>query len=287
MQVNINTHIIVTGANGFIGSSIVQYFSQLNCRVTALVRKIPDQKINGVEYVTFDLKNRTRLNCITENSVLIHTAYIKEKQNDKEDYNITGTKHLLNQATESGVKQCVFLSSISVLSNSESYYSKQKIEIEKLFDKNLDLVLRLGLVIGNGGLFQNSINTLRKTKVLPLINGGTQPIYFVYVKDVLKYLEFALLKNETGLKHLFANNSVSYKVFYEFVSAHNQIKIKTINVPLFAMKFSVWMFSFLKNPPITKDNLLGLVSTQNIQVKPETTFTFLDLETILSATKLD
>jgi nucleoside-diphosphate-sugar epimerase len=272
MQANHCKHIVVTGANGFIGSNIVRHFLELNYRVTALVRNIPKQKINNVEYVMYDLTNNSALPCFTKHSILVHTAYIKQKQSDIEDYNITGTKHLLQLAKSKGVKQCIFISSISVLSNSNTYYAIQKREIEKLFNTNEGCILRPGLVIGNGGLFYKSLLQLKKRKMLPLINKGLQPIYYVGINDVVNVIETIVIKDIKGVINLVNPTQISFKEFYKQIANQLDFKIFPIPVPLWLLQCVVWFFSFSKNPLITKDNLIGLIQINDINIASDTTF---------------
>ncbi len=276
-------HIVITGANGYIGSALVRYFSQKKYAVTALVRKKPTVVIENVDYQLYELESNVEIPYLTSNSIVIHCAYSKTK--NEPDSNISAAKHLLNEARRIGVSKCVFLSSISVLSTSESYYSQQKKTIEKLFDSKNDLIVRPSLVVGNGGLFAQTLQTLQKTKLLPLINGGNQPIYYVGINDLLRYIDRSIKNNLSGIHQITNPKPILYKNFYATITQQLGLKIMPIQIPLFLMKTVVFLNSFLPKPFLTKDNLKGLMQSPTLEIDNSVAFEYQSLEEILTDLK--
>ncbi len=282
MLSNNSNHIVITGANGFIGNAFVKFFADKNFAVTALVRKIPVDKIPNVIYQIYEMESKNEMNFLTENSVLIHCAYIKtEKLIENQDVNFFAAQHLINEANRFKIQKCVFFSSISVESESNSYYAVQKKNLENLFIANNHLIIRPSLVVGNGGLFLKTISSLRKTKILPIVNGGKQPIYYVGIDDLVRYVFYCLNNNINDIQQVTNPKPTNYKDFYLQIAKSLNFKIIPIPVPVWLMKLAVYLNSFLPKPIITKDNLKGLLENSVLEIDHNNDFEFQELEEIL------
>jgi nucleoside-diphosphate-sugar epimerase len=276
-------NIVITGANGFIGNAFVNFFAKKEFTVIALVRKIPNDKIPNVAYKIYEMESESAFDFLNENSILIHCAYLKsEKLIDNQDINLFAGKHLINEAQRKNIQKCVFISSISVESTSGTYYSNQKKELENLFLQNNHLIVRPSLVIGNGGLFLKTISTLRNTKVLPLINGGKQPIFYVGIDDLVQYVFYCLDNNVNDIQQVTNPKPIIYKDFYLQIAKSLNFKIIPIPVPVLLMKLAVYLNSFLPKPIITQDNLKGLLEVPNLKIVSQNDFEFQKLKDILN-----
>ncbi len=273
-------HIVITGANGSIGSALVRYFSQQNYRVTALVRQNPVVVFDNVDYQLYELASDAEMPYLTSNSVVIHCAFAKTKT--EPDSNIGAAQHLLNEARKRNVSRCIFLSSISVLSASKSYYSLQKKAIEQLFDSENDLILRPSLVLGRGGLFEQTLQTLQKTRILPLVQGGNQPVYYVGMDDLIRYIEASIEGDFSGIHTVTNPIPISYRYFYTRIAQQLGFKIIPIQIPLFLMKTAVFLNSFLPKPFLTQDNLKGLLQSPTLELDNTVSFNYQSLEELLT-----
>jgi nucleoside-diphosphate-sugar epimerase len=276
-------NIVITGANGFIGNAFVNFFAKKEFAVIALVRKIPNDKIPNITYKIYEMESESEMNFLNENSILIHCAYLKsEKLIYSQDINLFAGKHLINEARRKNIQNCVFMSSISVESTSGAYYSNQKKQLENLFLQNNNLIVRPSLVIGNGGLFLKTILTLRKTKILPLINGGKQPIFYVGIDDLVQYVFYCLDNNINHIQQVTNPKSINYKDFYLQIAKSYQFKIILIPIPVLLMKLLVYLNSFLPKPIITQDNLKGLLKVPTLNFENKNDFEFEELKDILN-----
>lgn len=283
MHSNPTKHIVITGANGFIGSALVTFFCQKGYEVTALVRKIPSHPIPNVDYRLYSLELNSDMDFLTSNSIVIHCAYSKKETTiNDEDANESAAKHLLNEAIKHTIQKCIFISSFSVKSKSDSYYAKQKQKLESLFKNENHLIIRPSLVIGNDGLFYKTISNLKKIKILPLINKGNQPIYYVGIADLVNYIEDCIEKNCSGIYDVSHPKPILYTQFYSKVAHQLGFKIIPIPIPLSVMKLGVFLNSFLPNPMLTKDNLKGFVSTSKLEINETSDFNYQSLEEILN-----
>jgi nucleoside-diphosphate-sugar epimerase len=73
-----------------------------------------------------------------------------------------------------------------------SEYGKTKLAIEKMLDPRKDLILKPGLVLGHGGLFGSILRMIRSLPILPLVDGGSQPLQAVDIEDLAKCVEVGI-----------------------------------------------------------------------------------------------
>ena len=265
--------IVITGAGGFIGSELVNYFSERNYNVIAFIynsRKdlsVPS-KIENVEYIHYELNKDFDESALKEADLLIHCAYLTiSKDKDANRINIDGTKKLLEACRKNKVEKFLFLSSMSAHEEALSNYGKIKFELEQIFDLKKDLIIRPGLVLGNGGLFLNMKNIISKNKYIPMIGGGTQPLQTICINDLTTSIEFALKNNIIGKYTLAINEPKMMKDFYKAIASKIEKKIILVNFPYFLADFTFWMLKTFKiSAKITKENLLGLKQMRAVDV---------------------
>ena len=117
-------NILVTGANGFVGQSLVNnLLNNTEYKVVASVRKIPSRKLSCEYRIINNLEDKPTLtNVFKDIDVVIHTAARVHVMDDKSvdtltefrKVNVEGTLNLARQAIKAGVKRFIFISSIKV-----------------------------------------------------------------------------------------------------------------------------------------------------------------------------
>ena len=117
-------NILVTGANGFVGQSLVNnLLNNTKHKVVASVRKIPSRKLSYEYRIINNLEDKPTLtNVFKDIDVVIHTAARVHVMDDKSvdplmefrKINVEGTLNLAQQAIKAGVKRFIFISSIKV-----------------------------------------------------------------------------------------------------------------------------------------------------------------------------
>ncbi len=258
--------IIITGATGFIGSHLVTHFATRGWKIIALVRTAPEKTLPAVSYVQYDLKNSLENHIFSGADFLVHCAYIK----DEVHFNIEGAKRLLAASRSYALKRNIFISSISSHENALSNYGKQKFLCEKLFGSITDTVVRPGLVLGNGGLFQRMSEYIKKGRRIPLISGGYQPIQTVWINDLLLALEKILVSNIHGTFTIAHPEVVLYKEFYKSLSRKLGVEPRFLSLPYFAVSSALYLASSLGiRLPVTKENLLGLKAMKQVDTKTD------------------
>jgi len=128
--------VAITGATGFIGTHLVERFSQQRYRTRALTRSPPRLELPGVRWVSGDLDDRhALLELVTDAELVIHCAgqIGGIHYRDFAHVNITGLRHLLEALSQTGnCRRMLLVSSLAAREPQLSHYAHSKREAEKL-----------------------------------------------------------------------------------------------------------------------------------------------------------
>ncbi|HYM95412.1 MAG TPA: NAD(P)-dependent oxidoreductase, partial [Chitinophagaceae bacterium] len=114
--------ILITGANGFIGSYLVQFFLEKNNKVIAVSKQFhPSAKelLKNATLVTGDILDIQQLKQITTTAdVIIHTAtandIISKDTLKGVELSTIGTKNILDFAISNNIPKCIVFSTFQV-----------------------------------------------------------------------------------------------------------------------------------------------------------------------------
>lgn len=260
--------IAITGANGFIGSQIVDYFSKKGWNVIALVRQ-PEiiDKPDNIQYKSYDLSHPSEESLLEGVDYLVHAAYIKHSSKNPEalSQNVDGTRDLLQISRKYHVKKNVLFSSLSAQYDAESIYGQQKHVLENIFNTKNDAIIRPGLVLGNGGLVSSMADFMRKKHLVPLVNGGNQPLQITDIDSIVFAIEKILTDDLHGSFTIASNKSYPYKTFYTQLAKAINTRIVFVPVPQQLLIYPIKVLEKINiNIGITTDNLLGLKKMRHI-----------------------
>ncbi|MGE0636931.1 MAG: NAD-dependent epimerase/dehydratase family protein [Bacteroidia bacterium] len=261
---NTNPTIAISGATGFIGSQLCAHFVQQGYRVIGFCRSTPVNAINNVEYRIFNLEYNPDATLFKDATVFIHCAYLKGEE--AKATNIEGTKRVLQASRNAGVKKNIFFSSMSAHADALSAYGQQKFQLEKEFYGINDAIIRPGLVIGKGGLFLEMVKHIQTKGIVPLIDGGNQPLYTVHSSDVLNATETIITKNLNGVFTVAEPSAVAYKDFYKELASvlNKKVWMLAISYTLIESLLSLTKFLGIKTG-VGKENLLGLKALKTFE----------------------
>jgi nucleoside-diphosphate-sugar epimerase len=177
--------ILLTGCSGYIGHTLVHFLKQKRCSVIGLDRKsypVAADSLDG--FIHGDLRDETVLKQIPEDiDTVCHLAAAKDDWglSDEEYFsdNVTATRQLLDAATELGVKNWVFFSTVGVMPPSSSpldeaapiapitAYGQSKAKAEELFRQFADglraariVIIRPSVVFGPGNPTNTNVHRL-------------------------------------------------------------------------------------------------------------------------------
>jgi nucleoside-diphosphate-sugar epimerase len=157
--------VAITGANGYVGSTLRAAFADSGYRVITLQRSAP--ATGGVsEHLRYSLEDGPAAPLPQDVTAVIHCAYdlVARSRADIERINLRGTEKLLRAVGDVPV---VLISSMSAYAGTQQIYGRIKLACEDLVARQGGTSLRLGLVHGSGD--GGMIGALRKVAGLPLV----------------------------------------------------------------------------------------------------------------------
>lgn len=257
------TRIAITGANGFIGRTLCDCLNERDFVVHGLTRTNGAIAVKGSlkSFVVGALHGQTEFcSALDGCDVVIHTAARVHQMNDKASnehlydvVNVEGTKRLLEQSKEVGVKHFIFLSTVKVIgertgdspisehksSKPEDPYAKSKLKAEAFiieFCLQNDIrytILRLPLVYGAGVKANFAKLYALSSKPVPLpFKGLKQKRSLLYVENLCSAILNVLKakSHQSGVYYLSDDDDVSVGELVSIMkrALHN-------NMPMFSV----------------------------------------------------
>lgn len=262
----------ITGAAGFIGGRLVRHFAARGWTVRAFQRDpARGEAIPGVTRHAFRMPDGVNPSDFAGLGALVHAA-VQEWQpggTDADAANREGTRRVIEAARAHGVR-LVFLSTLSAHDDAESHYGRNKLEVEALFDPARDTILRLGLVMDrSGGLFGRLVETLRASAVVPLVDGGRQPIQTLAMDDLLALVERVAESGIAGRYDVAAPEVHRMRDLYEVILRSRPKRPLLVPVPLALVALGAGLLEALRVPaPVTRENVLGLKHLRAFDTAP-------------------
>lgn len=242
--------VIVTGANGFLGSWLVRRLLKDGHQVFSLVRKTSDlSELEGVntEYRYGDVTDlHSLLSAFEGIDTVFHLAgliaYKKSERAKMEKINVQGTANVIEACRASHVRKLVHLSSVvavgagfnpdQVLNENSEYnvhhlnlgYFETKFEAEKLViqacqKKIVDaVILNPSTIYGPGDAKKGSRKTQLKVaqgKFKYYTSGG---VNVVSVEDVVEGVLSAWKKGKTGERYILAGENLLIKDLFRIIA---------------------------------------------------------------------
>lgn len=259
--------VVITGASGFIGGNLCAWFAGRGWSVRALVRSPMDFQAPGTAIETYhcDLPDRIDADALTDATAVIHCAY-ETRTSELERARATneeGTRRLHELSRSAGVDRFVFLSSTAAHPGALSYYGRSKLAIEDRLDLGTDSVIRAGLVIGPGrnGLFHRMADSLRRTRLVPIVAGGAQTLQSVYIDDLATAIERVIDRGDTGKRVVAEADGLSVRDFFNALGERIDARPRFVPVPGRALVAALQLTERLRIPlPVTSENVLGMRS---------------------------
>lgn len=254
--------VLITGANGLLGSNIIRQLELRNIKARALVRenaKLLSLRGTRPEYFFGNITSKEdMLKASSGCDYIIHTAAITDPTLPRlEQYlkvNVEGTKNIIDAGIKNDIRRLVYISTTNSIGYgdkdhpgtedkpamkpyTESYYaiSKYRAEQEVMKAKGesgLDaLILNPSFMIGPHDSKPSSGKLLLigyRDRFVFITPGGRN---FVPVRDVAVASCNALTEGRTGEKYLLTNANLSYSEFYDIVDDITGFKRIKVIIP--------------------------------------------------------
>jgi UDP-glucose 4-epimerase len=216
--------ILVTGADGFLGRSVIAALGQreATAAVALDVRPVPAQRqIAGVHYAAMDVRDPALGHALREHRIdtVVHLASIVTPGKDSNraleyDVDVNGTRNVLTACAAQGVRHVVVSSSgaaygyhadnpawieehHALRGNPAFAYSDHKRLVEEMLaqwrgehPQLAQTVLRIGTILGER--VDNQITALFEKPRLLVIRGSDSPFVFIWDQDVTGAILHAL-----------------------------------------------------------------------------------------------
>jgi dihydroflavonol-4-reductase len=274
---NSNSTVLVTGANGFLGSHIVRTLLQQGYKVRAFVR--PNANLKNLEGLAADFfygqidKQEEVMQAVTGCDYVVHAASITAQfgisYEQYEQINITATRYVSNACLTQGVKKLVFISTagafnpgkknnpgtelngFTMFRSGSGYiitkYLAQQYILEQVERNKLPaVIINPAFILGPQDWQPSSgqvvLYGLRK-KLLFYPPGGKS---FVHVQDVCTAVLNSLSLTLHGGCYLLAGENLSYKEFFHLLNHTAGSKKLLLPVPGFALSIAGSIGSFIQ-----------------------------------------
>ena len=272
--------VFVTGASGFIGRRLIQHLLGRGHAVVAAVRRpCPDLDPSRMTVVQVRLDDRDELRrALAGCDAVVHLAVATGVTSEREAYaiNVVGTEHLLEAAKTAGVKRFLFASTISATRERMGPYGRTKqVAEQRVAASGIPYcTLRPSLVYGGReGLVANLTAYLRGLPVIPVMGDGTIELDPIHVDDVCAAFLAALTEDKLlGRAYdLLGPDRMTFNQFLDRLSAGLGVKRPYLHIPgpVALMLAKVLALAF-KRPPVTEDNVLGMISPARVDRAPAT-----------------
>ncbi|MHA1310925.1 MAG: NAD-dependent epimerase/dehydratase family protein [Candidatus Helarchaeota archaeon] len=257
--------ILVSGANGFIGSNLVKKLVENGHNVISLVLKGTNEEFLSnlnTQIIYGDVtKPETLKNILNDIELIYHLAAIPSDWWNKSIFNVNynGTKNILEEAIKNNVKRFVFMSSLVVHGfsnfngadestpiispNKRRPYTKSKILCEKLLNEKKNeieiVIIRPGFTIFGPNDLMTTYELCKtlESGSMPFLNHGKAKMCYSYVENLVEGLILAGTKKEAaGQTFIMCDNKPEFVTFHDFIDnlcKELNIKTPTLSLPYF------------------------------------------------------
>jgi nucleoside-diphosphate-sugar epimerase len=250
--------LFLTGVGGFIGGHLAAHWAALGHEVHGashsgaalphLRSVVPFQLGKGIPAAEF-----------AGVEMVVHLAYDRAAGLA---VNFDGTKKIYTTARAAGVPRQMLVSSYSARPDSLSEYGRLKYDLELRCMNFPDLIVRPGLVVGDGGLFHRNMRKILSTAVMPLLDGGRDLLPVVAIDDLVAAVT-VLLDGHRGPYNLFNPELVTMRRFIQTINRTAHHRAFYFDVPLnLATKLLALIEKTGIKLPVDSDNLRALKQNQ-------------------------
>jgi nucleoside-diphosphate-sugar epimerase len=256
--------VLVTGANGFIGSVLAQHFAAQGMRVIGAMRHPSAAPPKGLARAcAWSLGDPATPEMLKGITSVVHLAH--DFTPGSEALNFDGTLSLVRAARASGVSYQVYCSSYSAHADARSEYGRTKYRIEAACITEGCAIVRPGLVIGDGGLYRRMARIVAKLPVVPVIGGKSAIAPVVSAADLARCMTALLRDSRPGTFNLFAPDLVKLRDLLDCTA--RALHVRRMLVPLPAgplLRVLLIAEAVGLNLPVTSGNVLGLTANQGL-----------------------
>lgn len=271
-----NAMILVTGASGFIGRHLVASLRMLERPTRCLVRSRSRGRrleAQGCSITQGDMTDPASLRsaCAGVDGVVHLVAIIRGRANDYEQVMTSGTRALIEAASEARVRRFVLVSALGLSENTSEltpYFRAKWDEEHALKASGLEhVIFRPSFVFGRGGgALPTFLRLVRYSPITPVLGPGTQLIQPISVEDVVAHL-IKGLDLETARDRTFdlaGPDRVSWNELYALIASVLGKRRLRVHIPFSLARAQATVFDRLPGFPFTRDQLKMLAADDSV-----------------------
>jgi NADH dehydrogenase len=247
--------IIITGANGAVGTALIRYFSEgapLGAvQLRALVRSPAGARslhALGAEVIIVDYRQPEALRgAVAGADVVLHLAgALRPRRGETlRQANVETTRALVEAATSAGVKTCVYLSFPGADPASPNQYLRSKGMAEAIMQQAgfAGAIFRVPMILGSDSPAAVQLRRMASVPLLPLVSGGAVRLQPIAQADVLAALAWAIATAPRPLRvlNLVGPETLTYAELLHRVSHRLGTRPRVLPIP----KAAAWLSACL------------------------------------------
>jgi uncharacterized protein YbjT (DUF2867 family) len=276
--------ILVTGATGFVGPSIVQRLVDDGHTVRVLEHTagssaaLPSQE--ALEGSMTDAASLRR--AVEGQEAVVHlVAILSGKPEQFRAVMEEGTRDLLAAAREAGVRRFVLMSALGTDEETKDlvpYYGAKWQMEQDVKESGLEhVIFRPSFIFGReGGALGQFKKIAKLAPMTPIVGPGTQRIQPIWVDDVGAYFGEGVVRPEAANRmfELGGPDAVTWNEFWSRLKQAQGSRRPSIHLPFGLMRVQAAVLELLPKPPVTRDQLKMLAAGDNVVSNSDAVDTF-------------
>lgn len=255
--------ILIFGAAGFIGSHLARHAQAAGHSVAGFCRS---GKVRGFEGECHSWSLGGSLDDVAIQGAdgALHLAHDFDGEKGAER-TLTGTIEAVRRLQQAGVQRQVVYSSYSAGPHASSLYGRTKMALEQqLLGMPGVVVVRPGLVLGEGGIYGRIRSFVRLSPLVPLPDGGRGKVPVIEIGRLCEQtLLIAAASSPKSEYNLFENDLLSLRQIVQEAALEAGRSALVLPLPSSLVLLGLRLTAALRLPlPVNADNLAGFLANQ-------------------------
>ena len=233
---NISTRVAVTGANGFVGKNLRNFFYKNKINVLGVSRKNFRKHASEVKIISTNLLEPKLQTKLKNYDALVHLIGIgrQSPKSTFEEINLNLTKNVIKTCKKAGIKKIIFISGLGVSKNNQSDYFVSKYRAEReIMNSGLDYtIFRASYIIGKTDYLTKALSKQIKKAIIVIPGSGKYRLQPIFVLDVAKIILEAVLEKKFSKKilDLAGPQKIRFEDFVKLFAENTSVKIQKISL---------------------------------------------------------
>ncbi len=271
-------NILITGASGFVGQSLIKSLVKYDHSITACIHKTEldfDVKIVKVDFMKM-LNITDWLPLLKGIDVVINCVGIIS-ENSKHSFNVMHNLSpiaLFKACEKTDVKRIIQISALGADDSAIVKYHKSKKQADDFLRKSPCewFVLRPSLIFGQGGTSYRFFKRLSNLFITPLIGSGDQKIQPVTIEYMIKVIERCIVSKQPNQTiDVVSRKAITYKQWMKQLRCKKS-SIRFMPIPKSWINRVAQLLSPFNLTLISRDNLIMLEQNNTADYLPLKTF---------------